>query len=281
MLGTPLSCSSMITHADDFRSTGRVRYGAYFCLQPTEAVRRELEAIDLSRLATRLGLRNEFEPGVDHPPEAVAYLRRVSATPASISDDALLHAGAIIHVAANTAAPVAEFRAELGRRIDSSAVRVLTGVVRPPNYTGTLMHNFAYAKRVLQQPGARMPNAFLMPLSKTAAWWSKSWMERHTYFLPRYAQSGERENEGHALVCEPGIACLMRRTYKQEEEPAGADEYDFINYFECADDDVPVFREVCAGLRDVKRNPEWSFVREGPTWQGRRVATWQELFARV
>ena len=35
---------------------------------------------------------------------------------------------------------------------------------------------------------------------------------------------------------------------------------------------------VCAALRDVARNPEWRFVREGPTWHGRRVATWPELF---
>ena len=32
-------------------------------------------------------------------------------------------------------------------------------------------------------------------------------------------------------------------------------------------------------LRDVTRNPEWRFVREGPTWHGRRVAAWEELFA--
>jgi hypothetical protein len=35
---------------------------------------------------------------------------------------------------------------------------------------------------------------------------------------------------------------------------------------------------VCAALRDVTKNPEWRFVREGPTWHGRRVATWPELF---
>jgi len=28
----------------------------------------------------------------------------------------------------------------------------------------------------------------------------------------------------------------------------------------------------------VTKNPEWEFVREGPTWHGRRVATWPELF---
>jgi hypothetical protein len=146
-------------------------------------------------------------------------------------------------------------------------------------YTGNAMHNFAYAHRVLQQPGTLMPNAFLVPLSKTAAWWDKGWMERHTYFLPRYDDSGRMVNEGHALAAAAGIACLMRRTYKNAVEPAPAGAYDFINYFECADEDVPTFHQVCAALRDVARNPEWRFVREGPTWHGRRVATWAELFA--
>src|SRR5256885_1223995 len=83
-----------------------------------------------------------------------------------------------------------------------------------------------------------MPNAFLVPLSKTAARWTKDWMERHTYFLPRYDDAGRMQREGHALVAEAGIACLMRRTYKSEVEPAPAGAYDFISYFECADADV-------------------------------------------
>jgi hypothetical protein len=65
----------------------------------------------------------------------------------------------------------------------------------------------------------------------------------------------------------------MRRTYKHITVPAPAGEYDFLNYFECADDRVPMFHEVCAALRDVARNPEWQFMREGPTWRGRRVAS--------
>jgi hypothetical protein len=62
-------------------------------------------------------------------------------------------------------------------------------------------------------------------------------------------------------------------------EPAPAGAYDFITYFECSDADLPIFHQVCAALRDVTRNPEWRFVREGPTWQGRRVASWPELSA--
>ena len=35
--------------------------------------------------------------------------------------------------------------------------------------------------------------------------------------------------------------------------------------------------QVCASLRDVTKNPEWRFVREGPTWHGRRVPGWADL----
>src|SRR5438445_223701 len=51
-----------------------------------------------------------------------------------------------------------------------------------------------------------------------------------------------------------------------------------VTCFECADADVPTFHKVCASLRDVAKNPEWKFVREGPTWHGRRVAGWPDLF---
>ena len=205
---------------------------------------------------------------------------RVGATPADIGDEELLHADAVVHVAAPSVSPVAEFCAEVSRLL-GPAVKplILGGIVRPMIYTGNAMHNFAYAHRVLQQPGPAAPNAFLLPMSKTAAWWAKDWMERHTYMLPRYDDEGRMVNEGHARAAEAGIACLLRRTYKNPSEPAPKGSYDFLTYFECADADVPTFHAVCAALRDVTRNPEWRFVREGPTWHGRRVATWAELFA--
>ena len=115
-------------------------------------------------------------------------------------------------------------------------------------------------------------------MSKTPAWWQKDWMERHTYFLPRYDDDGRMQRQGHALAAAPGIASLLRRTYKHPDEPAPAGRYDFVTYFECADDAVPTFHAVCAALRDVAQNPEWAFVREGPTWSGRRVATWEAVF---
>ena len=266
--------------ANDVRSTEILRHGAYVCLRVPADARAACARLPVPALAERLGLRNEFEPGDGHPVEAVAFLRRVGATPADIADEALLQADVIIHVASPTAATVASFCAEIARAA-GPAIKpvVLGGVVRPMIYTGNAMHNFAYGHRVVQQPGTIMPNAFLVPMSKTPEWWAKDWMERHTYILPRYDDEGRMVNQGHALAAEAGIACLLRRTYKHVTEPAPPGTYDFVTYFECADADVSTFHAVCAALRDVRKNPEWKFVREGPTWHGRRIATWPDLFA--
>ena len=257
-----------------------IRHGAYVCLRLANgADARALAAVAIPALAEKLGLENEFGPRPAAPSESIAFLRRIGATPADIADDDLLHADAVVHVASPKAEPVRDFCAEATRVLGPVArVRVLSGVVRPKVYTGAAMNNFAYAHAVTQQPGAVMPNAFLVPMSKTAAWWAKDWMERHTYFLSRYDDAGRMTSEGHALAAAAGIPCLLRRTYKHPTEPAPEGRYDFVTYFECADADVPTFHRVCASLRDVAKNPEWTFVREGPTWHGRRVATWQALF---
>jgi hypothetical protein len=258
-----------------------LRHGAYVCLRVPAHARPDAAAAAVPSLAERLGFRNEYDTSDGHPSEAVAFLRRVEASPASIADEYLLHADAIVHVASRSAAPVEEFCAEAARLFGPEVMSIVYGgVVRPPRYTGTAMHEFAYAHQVLQRPGPAMPNAYLIPMRKTAAWWAKDWMERHTYFLPRYDEAGRMASEGHALAAAAGIPCLMRRTYRSPSEPAPDGAYDFLNYFECADRDVPTFHAVCAALRDVTKNPEWRFVREGPTWHGRRVATWPELFER-
>jgi len=183
--------------ANDVRSTEVLRHGAYVCLRVRDGARRAMVGLAVPALAERLKLRNEFEPGDGHPVEAVAFLRRVGATPADIADEALLHTDAVVHVASPTGATVADFYSELTRMLaPATEPRVLGGIVRPMIYTGNAMHNFAYAQRVLQQPGRVMPNAFLVPMSKTADWWKKDWTERHTYFLPRYDDHGRMVNQG-------------------------------------------------------------------------------------
>jgi hypothetical protein len=264
--------------ANDTRPDDAMRHGAYLCLNLPAGDRRAFTETAVPDLANRLGLVNEFQPADGDPP-AVAYLRRVGATPGDIDDEGLLGADAVVHVAASKPEPVAEFCAELARLLGvDTPPLVLGGVVRPMSFTGKEMFNFAYAHRVLPHPGPAMPNAFLVPVRKSDQWWAKGWMERHTYFLPRFDESGRMLNEGHALAAAAGIGCLLRRTYKNVAEPAPVGEYDFVSYFECADEDVAAFHSVCDALRDVTRNPEWAYVSEGPTWHGRRVATWADLF---
>jgi hypothetical protein len=266
--------------ADDIQPSDPVRYGAYICLTIPAAERAAVAAADVTALANGLGLGNEYGASGGDPQRSVAYLRRVSTEPGQIDDRPLLDAEAVVHVAAPEAGPVAEFRAGLAGLLGPAArPRTLAGVVQPFSYTSASMFNFAYGHRVLQGTGRVMPSVFLVPMRKTAEWWQKQWMERHTFFLPRYDNAGRMLSEGHALAAEAGISCLLRRTYKHPVLPAPDGEYDFISYFECADDDAPVYRQVRDALRDVARNPEWRYVQEGPTWHGRRVATWAELFS--
>jgi hypothetical protein len=267
--------------SDEVLASEILGHGAYLCLrQASGGDLGKTAAAPIHSLAQRLGLRNEFDPGETPPAESIAFLRRHGATPSDIDDDAVLQADGVVHVASKRLEAIAEFCAEASRLISPAVrVHVLQGVRRPPSYTGAAMTKWAYERQVVQQPGTAMPNAFLVPMSKTAEWWRKDWMERHTYFLPTYDDEGRMRAEGHALATEAGIACLLRRTYRSATHPAPDGAYDFLTYFECADRDVPTFHQVCAALRDVKRNPEWRFVREGPTWHGRRVASWNELFS--
>jgi hypothetical protein len=264
--------------SNDVLPTTDLRHGAYVCVGVPRD-RRALTEAPVEVLARRLGFHNEFEARDGHPTEAFACVRRVDAVPAQIEDDRLFHAEAILHVASPTAARVQQFCAEMSQLMGTTPFVVLQGVVRPPSFTGGAMHNFAYAPQRQQQPGDVMPHAFIVPMRKTAEWWAKSWMERHTYFLPRYDATGRMLNEGHALAAAAGIPHLMRRTYKHPISPAPDGAYDFLNYFECAEEGIDTFVSVCAALRDVQRNPEWRFVGEGPTWHGRRTRTWPELFA--
>jgi len=264
--------------ASQVASFDPIRYGAYICLSVPASDQSAAADADVPGLAERLGLCNEYGAAGGDPEQSIAYLRRISATPGQVTDTGLLGAEAIVHVAATTPEPITEFRAGLARMLGLTVTpRVLDGVARPLSYTGLAMFNFSYSQRVLQQPAQVMPNAFLVPLSKTAGWWQKDWMERHTYFLPRYDDAGAMQSQGHALAAAQGIPCLLRRTYNSVAQPAPDGDFDFITYFECADADVQVFHDVRAALRDVTRNPEWAFVREGPTWHGRRTASWAGL----
>jgi hypothetical protein len=119
--------------------------------------------------------------------------------------------------------------------------------------------------------GVQRPIGVVTPQNKTAAWWAMDWMQRESFFLPRYDAQARLVAKGHALAAAAGIPYIVRRNVHAPEHYGREGDYDFVPYFEFAEEHAPIFRAVMAALRDTAENPEWTYVREGPEWWGRRV----------
>ena len=164
-----------------------------------------------------------------------------------------------------------EFRRRMG---DSSEILTLEGAARNPRYSSAEMVSYSNRGAPPRRSGRVSKNAIIIPIRKTRDWWQKSALERHSYFYPHVDHASASPVKGHALAAEKGIASLFRRVYHNPEGYERPDEWDFITYFECDDEALPVFEQVMAALRDFHQNPEWRYVQEGPIWRGRRVLRW-------
>jgi hypothetical protein len=106
------------------------------------------------------------------------------------------------------------------------------------------------------------------------------WMHRESFFLPRYDAQEYLVAKGHALAAAAGIPYIVRRNVHAPEQYGCEGNYDFVPYFEFAEEHASIFRAVMAALRDTAQNPEWAYVREGPEWWGHRVgyaaALWEK-----
>ena len=80
--------------------------------------------------------------------------------------------------------------------------------------------------------------------------------------------------KGHAKAAEAGIKTIFRKLYHNPDGYQRPGEFDFMTYFGCTDENVPVFEQVCRAPRDERQNPEWQYVLEGPEWRGKRVLRW-------
>lgn len=168
-----------------------------------------------------------------------------------------------------------EIDEELRRRIgDSAEILTLEGAFRNPRYSSPEMVHYSQKGAPPRRSGRLCKNAIVVPIRKTPEWWQKSTLERHTYFYPHVDHASATPVKGHALAAEKGIGSLFRRVYHNPDGYERAGEFDFLTYFECDDEALPVFDQVLAALRDTRQNPEWRYVEEGPIWRGRRVLRW-------
>jgi hypothetical protein len=186
---------------------------------------------------------------------------------------AILRAHALIRLEGAALEPLWRYEEGVRKLIEArgGALETLTGVQRPRSYTSHAMTQFAYTSALAPQPGAACPMGVVTPQNKTAAWWAMDWMHRESFFLPRYDAQERLVAKGHALAAAGGIPYIVRRNVHAPERYGDEGSYDFVPYFEFAEEHAPIFRSVMAALRDTTQNPEWAYVREGPEWWGRRV----------
>jgi hypothetical protein len=183
-----------------------------------------------------------------------------------LSHPAILSAHALIRLEGTTHDPLLRYEEGVRKLIESrgGTVEALAGVQRPRSYTSHAMTQFAYTPALAPQPGATCPMGVVTPQNKTATWWAMDWMHRESFFLPRYDAQERLVAKGHALAAAAGIPYIVRRNVHAPEHYGRAGHYDFVPYFEFAEEHAPIFRAVMAA-------PEWTYIREGPEWWGRRV----------
>jgi len=221
------------------------------------------------------GFFNDYDADGTRDPQPQETIQFLAADTAAPGRQGIGAARYVAHVSANYRPRLDEVVGELKRRIEGAAdVLILDGVERAPRYSSAEMHKFAYKPALARQSGRVSRNCVIMPMSKSAAWWEKSALERHSYFYPHHEDSSGSPVKGHAKVAEPGISTIFRRLYHNPDGYQRPDEFDFITYFECTDENMPVFDQICRALRDERQNPEWRYVLEGPEWRGKRVLRW-------
>ena len=218
------------------------------------------------------GYFNDFEAeGRDAPPhETIQFLVRAG------DDSGRRACGApyALQVCSKYRPRLVETDTELRRRVgDFAEVTALDGAVRVPQYTSAEMYAYAYKSAMPRGSGRVQRNVIIIPLSKSKEWWEKPALERQTFFYP-HADAAGAHVKGHARAAEPGISTIFRKLYYNPDGHGRENEWDFVTYFECADEYLETFDVICQALRDVRQNPEWRYVREGPEWRGRRVLRW-------
>lgn len=244
-------------------------------LDPTVAARLRAVGGQVAR-----GFFNDFdvESGSSQPFETIQFLVQdeVQLEPVKLDEThRLSDARYVVQVSSKYRPRLEEFAEELRRRLgDAVDIKSLDGAVRSPRYTSAEMQQYIQKNAAPRRSGRLCKNAIILPVRKTREWWEQSALERHTYFYPHVDRTSGCPVKGHATAAEPGIPVLFRRLYYNPDGYERDGEFDFITYFECADEALPVFDQVCTALRDPYQNPEWRYVREGPMWKGRRVLRW-------
>ena len=137
-------------------------------------------------------------------------------------------------------------------------MRELETAVRVPQYTSAEMYAYAYKGALPRGSGRVQKNVIIIPMNKSTEWWEKAALDRQTYFYPHADGTGARV-KGHARAAEPGITTIFRKLYYNPDGHSRQDEWDFVTYFECADEHQVGDRHeaLCSLLRNLAGSSQW------------------------
>ena len=248
-----------------------VAYTKFFFVTPTREDDATRAKVREAGGEVARGFVNDFDTnGRDsRPHETIQYLVR-----AGPNDEPRSGALYALQICSKYRPRLEETEMELRRRLAKAAgVTSLKGAVQVPQYTSAAMHAYAFGSAIPRESGRVHRNVIIIPMSKSPAWWDKAPLDRQTYFYP-HADAAGTGVKGHARAAEAGIHTIFRRLYYNPDGHGRPGEWDFVTYFECADEHLETFDQVCRALRDVRQNPEWQYVTEGLEWRGRRVLKW-------
>ncbi len=134
------------------------------------------------------------------------------------------------------------------------------GMVRHLNYTTQAQRSELQGISAKEVAASGETLAVLIPIRKSAAWWSLAQDERQAHF---HRPAG-REN--HASIGHRYADKIFRKLYHARyfETLPG---YDFLTYFEFQEELTETFRALLKELRHPELNPEWAYVdRECEIW---------------
>jgi hypothetical protein len=109
-------------------------------------------------------------------------------------------------------------------------------------------------------PAGKDTVAVVIPIRKSAAWWSLPHDERNAFFHKK------GDKPGHTALGAKYVERVYRKLY-HTRYAVETSAHDFITYFEFERKHTEDFQSLLAQLRDPQQNPEWNYVdREYEIW---------------
>jgi hypothetical protein len=137
---------------------------------------------------------------------------------------------------------------------------LLQGVPQHLQYTSKEQKDDLDKRSRAELPPSKDTVAVIIPIRKSAAWWTLPQDERQAHFQKK------GDKIGHTAIGANYAERIYRKLYHTRYAVETTD-HDFITYFEFERSQTDDFKSLLKQLRDPKQNPEWTFVdREYEIW---------------